>query len=367
VIRSESGDGLEIRRWPPREDDPLQAWDGADRHLIEAARADDLGPGLLLVEDAWGALAVGLTGRVQGSWGDSVLGREATAWNLEKNGLPPLPWIPSTELPTDRYTGALVRVPRSLRRLRYWLARLPEVLEPGAPIWIAGRAKEVTRRVVAAADALGPAEASLQRFKSRIVRCSYQRAPRPPEARDLQGEGVTLRVHPGVFGEEGFDEGSRLLLQLVSGEPSVVVDLGCGSGVLGIAAQSRWPDASVTFTDASFLAVASARASSSPGASFFVADAGADVPTGADLILCNPPFHAGRARTRAVAARMFGEAARILRDDGALWVVGNRHLDYHQGLRRWFGRVTVRSQHPRFTVCEARSPRRGVAEAEPPG
>jgi 23S rRNA (guanine1835-N2)-methyltransferase len=353
---------LELRRWPPRADDPLQAWDGADRHLVAAVEEEDLGGPLLVVGDAWGALATALGDRVGGSWGDSVLGERATGANRARAGLPPLPWTPSTARPAGEFAGALVRVPRAHRRLRFWLAELAAVLPSGAPVWIGGRHGDVTRRVVAAAEAMGPAEASLQRHKARIVRTSVQRRPAPPEPRSVEVEGVRLRPRPGVFGEDGLDDGAALLLRhLPAGAPRRVLDLGCGSGVLGLVAQARWPEAALTFCDASHLAVASARDGATTPATFCPCDAGDGVAAGVDLVLCNPPFHAGRARTRAVAARMFGQAARVLEDDGALLVVGNRHLDYHLGLRRWFGRVEVRSADPRFVVIEARSPRRDLA------
>ena len=74
--------------------------------------------------------------------------------------------------------------------------------------------------------------------------------------------------------------------------------------------------------------------------------------------MCNPPFHAGGARTSAVADRMFAESARILADDGELRVVANRHLPYHSTLKRTFGSVTVAASDPKFVVLSARLPTR---------
>ena len=332
---------------------------------MSAVLEEDLPGPLLLVEDAFGALATALGERSGASWGDSVLGRGATAWNRARNGLPPLPWFPSTERPEGPFAGALLRVPRSLRRLRWWLHALGEVLPTGAPLWIAGRADHLGSRVLSAAQGLGAAEAGLQRHKSRVIRLRLERRVPPPDERCPEVAGVQLRPAPGVFGEDGLDAGSALLLDLLEAEPRRIVDLGCGSGVLGLVAQARWPGASVTWTDASYLAVASARAAATGPGDFLVCDAGEGVIPGADLVLCNPPFHAGRARTRAVAARMFGQAARMLEEQGALWVVGNRHLDYHQGLRRWFADVRVLSKDPRFAVIRARGPRRDVPPASP--
>ena len=73
----------------------------------------------------------------------------------------------------------------------------------------------------------------------------------------------------------------------------------------------------------------------------------------ADLVLCNPPFHQGQAVTRRVAAQMFVGAARVLRPGGRLLVVGNRHLEYHRRLPRYFARVATVRSNPSFVVLEA--------------
>jgi 23S rRNA (guanine1835-N2)-methyltransferase len=72
-----------------------------------------------------------------------------------------------------------------------------------------------------------------------------------------------------------------------------------------------------------------------------------------DLILCNPPFHQSHAIGDTVALSMFRHSARVLRDGGELWVVGNRHLDYHLKLRRWFSSVEVVASNKKFVVIRA--------------
>src|SRR5690606_38569414 len=99
-------------------------------------------------------------------------------------------------------------------------------------------------------------------------------------------------------------------------------------------------DVDVVCCDESYQAVASARATVgavTDRAAFHVTDVLDGIDAGsADLVLLNPPFHAGGARTTSVAHRMFAESRRVLRADGTLRVVANRHLPYHATLRRWF-------------------------------
>ena len=165
-----------------------------------------------------------------------------------------------------------------------------------------------------------------------------------------------------MFGEGAMDRGTALLLEALGElpEPTDVIDLGCGSGDLGVAAAKAWPAASLLGCDESHLAVDVARArfaEAFPGraARFVPQNVLAGTPDGtADLVLCNPPFHQGQTITRRVAAHMFVESARVLRPGGRLVVVGNRHLGYHIRLPRHFAHVRVLRSSKAFVVLEAR-------------
>ena len=74
----------------------------------------------------------------------------------------------------------------------------------------------------------------------------------------------------------------------------------------------------------------------------------------ADLILCNPPFHQSHAVGDTVALAMFQDAAHVLRQDGELWVVGNRHLSYHMKLKRWFSDLELLASNSKFVLFRAR-------------
>ena len=169
---------LELSRWPVRVDDPLQAWDGADTYLVEEAleQLDGLGPGsVLVVDDAFGALVTALatTGREVVSWGD----REVSRLALEVNA-PGVAWLPITAAPP---APALVvgRIPKSVRRLKWTLGRLAEVLAPGTPVLLGAKSKLVQKSHVAAAEAtIGPARST--RAAPPVASSAAARMPRPP-------------------------------------------------------------------------------------------------------------------------------------------------------------------------------------------
>jgi 16S rRNA (guanine1207-N2)-methyltransferase len=360
--------GLDLRRWPPRPDDPLRAWDGADVFLLESLRERGIEGEVLVVDDAWGALACPLAGRVR-AWGDSELARLALVDNLRRNDLVPAPWCALTAPPEGTPPSAvLVRLPKSRRRLQHILELMAPTLLAGTLVLLGARSRDVQRGDVAAVqEAIGPATSTRARHRARLIIAERdERSPPRAPARTWGIEGLVIRGSPGVFGEERLDRGTALLIEALPDIPPAtrVVDLGCGAGVLGLLAAARAPTATILFCDESWLAVASARRSFEAAAlpnpaRFVVTDVLQGEPDrSADLVLCNPPFHQGQALSRRVAAHMFAESARVLAPDGALLVVGNRNLDYHVGLRRSFDEVEVLRSDRRFVVLQGRGPRR---------
>jgi 16S rRNA (guanine1207-N2)-methyltransferase len=125
-------------------------------------------------------------------------------------------------------------------------------------------------------------------------------------------------------------------------------------------AAERNPDATLHFVDESFMAVASAQANfyrafgNSREAGFQVGDGLSDfAEQSADLILCNPPFHQQHTIGDACAGQFFKQAKKVLKRDGELWIIGNRHLAYHQDLKRLFGNCTVVAGNAKFVICLA--------------
>jgi 16S rRNA (guanine1207-N2)-methyltransferase len=179
--------------------------------------------------------------------------------------------------------------------------------------------------------------------------------------RSADGATPTLRVPPGVFSHGELDAGTALLLEhLAQRVPATrVLDLGCGAGHLGIHALLRWPSASACFVDADARAVAAVSGNLADpdlglAARAQVAwwDVSEPLPaTGFDLILCNPPCHAGTTTDFAAAQAMFRHAAASLTPSGQLVVVANRQLPYENDLAR-LGVVSVVEQRGAFKLLQ---------------
>jgi 16S rRNA (guanine1207-N2)-methyltransferase len=220
----------------------------------------------------------------------------------------------------------------------------------------------------------GDVTASRGRGKSRLLvaqdplRAAATRADATnpwPRSVHNDGLGMTIVAHGGVFAGTSLDQGTRVLLDAMDDAvPSArtIVDLGCGNGVIAAAVARRRPAVKVVATDVSSIAVASTRATAEAnGVADRVrvvrTDAGDELDEGsAQLVLCNPPFHADTTVTTDAAEAMFRNAATILQSGGELWCVWNSHLRYRPVLEKAVGPTRQVLRTDRFTVTASRRP-----------
>ncbi|MFH9812366.1 methyltransferase [Streptomyces olivaceus] len=364
-----------LTRFPEDPRDRLRAWDASDEYLLGhlAEREIPLSGTVVVVGDRWGALVTALAAHRPVQITDSHLSQEATRANLERAGVEPgsVRLLTTQDPPPERVDVLLVRVPKSLALLEDQLLRLAPALHEGTVVVGTGMVKEIHTSTLRLFERIvGPTRTSLAVKKARLIFAEPDLALRRPASPwplayrlpDDVGRlsGRTVVNHAGVFCADRLDVGTRFFLgHLPDAGARRVVDLGCGNGVVGTAVALADPGAEVLFTDESFQAVASAqetyRVNGAAGhAEFRVGDGLAGVPDASvDLVLNNPPFHSHQATTDATAWRMFTGARRVLRPGGELWVVGNRHLEYHVKLRRLFGNSRVVAGDRKFVVLKA--------------
>ncbi|WP_370347299.1 methyltransferase [Catenulispora sp. MAP5-51] len=373
---------LKLARFPQDPRDQLRAWDAADeyllRHLGEGPRLSGLSGHVVVFGDRWGAIStsLALSGTRVRQISDSYLGQRATSENLARNGKERS--CVALAVPADEVLAPidvlLVRVPKSLALLEDQLWRLRPFIKPETTVIGTGMVTEIhTSTLQAFERVLGPTRTSLAARKARLIFCEPDpELPRPENPWPLTyqlpdgigaASGHAVVNHAGTFSADHLDIGTRFFLpQLPAGTGAArVVDLGCGNGIVGLAAALANPGAAVTFVDESYQALASARATFAaafpPGtreAEFLAADGMEGFEPGSiDLVLNNPPFHSHQATTDATAWRMFTGARAALRRGGEMWVVGNRHLGYHAKLKRLFGNCDVMASNPKFVVLRA--------------
>ena len=360
---------LHLQRFPVRHKETLQAWDSADQLALELLSEDIPAKRILVLNDSFGALSCGLAQAWPKAqitlWSDSYLAAQALEHNAELNKLPSIEFVDAVATPQGPFDLVLMRVPKSNSLLRDQVARLLPELQVGAKVVVPTMIKHLdTSLYELLTRSLGPLTASRAKKKARLLFASPELAQInsvQPSMNTWHYKDIKLSHYSGVYGRKHLDEGSHFFLHnWPKGEYRRIVDLGCGNGVLSIQAANTWPQADVLGVDESFMAVASATINAEQNSfadtcRFQVGNCLAELEDkSADLVLCNPPFHQQRVVGDHLAMAMFADAARVLGEQGELWVVGNRHLGYHAKLKRWFKQVEQQGKHAKFVVLRCR-------------
>lgn len=158
---------------------------------------------------------------------------------------------------------------------------------------------------------------------------------------EVLGTALELEAHDGLFSPRHIDRGTLAMLSVAPPEPGMrVMDLGCGYGVVGIAAARRCGAENVWMSDVDPAAVEAARRNAArngvPGVHIACCD-GFDAvdAAGFDLILVNPPYQSDF----AVAKRFIEKGFNRLKLGGKMAVVVKRGTWYRNKMRAVFGGV----------------------------
>jgi 16S rRNA (guanine1207-N2)-methyltransferase len=175
----------------------------------------------------------------------------------------------------------------------------------------------------------------------------------------LRGESARLFSRPGVFSWEHLDEATALLADVMQVRPGTdVLDLGCGSGPLGITAARLSATGRVCMVDidseavrCATMAVTAAGLTNCDVRASDVAAAVRDLRF--DVVVTNPPFHVGKATDLDVPTQFILDAHAVLKPGGSLQLVANRTLPYERIVQQTFGNLTTLHDGPRFKVLSA--------------
>jgi 23S rRNA (guanine1835-N2)-methyltransferase len=358
-------DALDLRRYPVRPDELLQAWDAADELVLEhVAALAPVGKKILIVGDTFGALSVALAHFGVTTYTDSFVGAAGIRANTTANARPSARLIDRLSELEGAYDLVLVRVPKNLSFFEDILAELSSHLAPGAKIVAGVMVKHQSAGAFdLTAKYFGETSTSLAKKKARLIFATFSKSavatPYPLHV-PMDGFKTPFVNHSNVFSREKLDIGTRFFLEnLPQGPFRTVLDLGCGNGIVGIKAKQLHPEAKVIFTDDSRMAILSAEANfranfPAETAEFHWTDGFAEAAAeSVDLVLCNPPFHEGNTVGDSIALRMFADAHHALRPDGILRVIGNTHLQYGMVLQRGFGNARKVASNGKFTVLES--------------
>jgi 23S rRNA (guanine1835-N2)-methyltransferase len=371
---------LQLVRYPQELQHPSwQAWDAADEYLIEYVEKNiqDLqSQTVSIYNDDFGSLACWFA-HLNPSWiSDSFVAKQSCLVNLQQNNIPVesvkfYDSVTPVDLPVEL---VLLKIPKTMALLEQQLIDLQTRILPSTKVIAAGKAALIKKSTLALFEKyLGVTTTSLAKKKARLVfcqpSCNKSHLSPYPTVWFTDKPRFEISNMANVFARQQLDIGARFMLEnlskLTNMDNKTVIDLGCGNGVLGLHILNQNKKTKVVFTDESYMAVASAKqnvlvnlADKESQSEFLVNNCLDDFTkkskfSDVDTVLCNPPFHQQNAITDHIAWQMFKDAESLLQNGGQLFVVGNRHLDYPNKLKRLFGNATMIATNQKFSILSA--------------
>ena len=363
-----------LNRHPTYPENQLRAWDAADEYILNYLTESltyDKNTRILLINDSFGALTVALSPMKPVSISDSYLAQQAALANLKTNklDLDQVQLLNSLETPKGTFDLVVIKIPKTLALLEDQLIRIQPHITVSTKIIAAGMSKYMPASVWLLLERLiGSTTTLLAKKKAKLIIA----APAPnrnipknpyPVYYPLENSPYQICNHANVFSRASLDIGTRFLLEHLPqlNNAQDIIDLGCGNGIVGLMLATKHPKAILHFVDESFMAVASAKKTFTlafpecTNTTFKVDDVLSSFdPASADLIVCNPPFHQQNSINDQTANRMFEQSQTVLRKDGELWIIGNRHLGYHVILKKIFGNALICASNAKFVIIKAK-------------
>ena len=275
----------------------------------------------------------------------------------------------------EAFDVAVMEVPGSRGLARRWLAEAYGALRPGGQLYLAGPNNQGIQPAIEDARALFGNVAVLgYKERNRVARAT--KAPHVSAAPewieqagiqpgtwheldiDVRGHELHLYSLPGIFAYDRLDDGTQLLLaHLEVPHDARVLDIGCGYGIIGLLA-ARLGAAHVDMVDVNMLAVAAAQRNivhhGATNARALPSDATSAVDQNRyDLVVTNPPFHAGKAVDYDMAHAFIEQARSVLTPRGRFVLVANKFIRYDAFARNRFRHVDHIAENGRYQVLVA--------------
>jgi 16S rRNA (guanine1207-N2)-methyltransferase len=287
--------------------------------------------------------------------------------------------------PENHFDLIVFRLGRGTAQLNAVLVEAFRLLAPGGSLIVSGHNQEGIKSFAKRGEAhFG--NMALQGLKAscRLLRFRKE-TPAPPEAVEdpryfqsvrleltlKSGAKVEYLSKPGIFAYRATDAGTALLaLHLPNCAGRTVLDLGCGSGALSLAAFKLGAKA-VLATDNSAIATSCAERNFSlaglPGivvcadlAEGVEGIEGVDGVKGAkgaetdgagfDLIFTNPPFHNDAETDYSLPGRILQTLVGLLKPGGEAYLVANQFLDYSAQAKTLFRESVILAREGGYTI-----------------
>ncbi len=346
-------------------DATAQAWNQADCYLLNqlAKKPELVKQGIATINDQFGALSIATAQFRPEVYNDSAIFKHwlSTNWNQDTKAPE---CQPINQLSQSQQKTFLLRLPKNLHFFQHQLSLLSQLED--ITVLVAGMQKYWPKSFYESAyDYFEIVDVLPGVKKAKCMLLQKGKNNNSPEIQqhlNFPEFNISVINYPNVFSREGLDIGTRFFLENFPdlSKCNNVIDLACGNGILGIKALQLYNTITVNFIDESNYAtqscIESVALNKLPINRYNVIQNNSlynlELPT-ADAILCNPPFHQQHTISDQTTKTMILQCHQQLTDGGKLFLIGNRHLQYHIPLKKKFSYVEQLATNAKFILYQA--------------
>ena len=274
--------------------------------------------------------------------------------------------FPGTHVKYDR---VIVNLPRQKALLAMLLDCAANLVAKDGVLWLAGENKAGIK----SADKLLKLRFARIRKVDNARHCSLFEATTPLNqdlfspldyrqrwVMNCAESKIQVLSYPGVFAHGRLDDGTALLLDTLAKMEleGDVLDFACGAGLIGACIAAHHANTSVTFLDTSALAVRSCRETleqNGLSGCILASDGLSEIEGSFDLVVSNPPIHAGVKTDNRLGMRLLDSVHEHIRPGGQLMMVANVHLPYENWLSKRFKRFSELAMNENYKVIAAKT------------
>jgi 16S rRNA (guanine1207-N2)-methyltransferase len=307
----------------------------------------------------------------------NIISLSLTQMTLKLNSVLNCKLIKSGQLPEEvigQCDLAIIELQKGRKLNQRWLAQAYQALQQGGNLFIAGpndlgiaSSLDDARSLFKDGVILGYKKGCrAARFKKHtaidVIPEWYQQPGIAPGTwvrfnAPLKQASYSIYSLPGVFSYDRIDDGTQFLINTMEIQKrGRILDLGCGNGLIGIAASSEatWVD----MVDSNLLAIESTLKNIANNQILNARSIASDVCSAIqdqkyDMVFTNPPFHSGKSVEYHIANEFIYQAHSHLVPGGRLWVVSNRFIPYDRLMNNIYGNVELVSSNNKYKIFTA--------------
>lgn len=169
---------------------------------------------------------------------------------------------------------------------------------------------------------------------------------------------ILIKILPGVFGYNGIDEGSILLMSTFKNTiKGKILDIGSGSGILSVyIAKISLNNIFLTLVDSNNEALLSSRKTlqfNDVQGKVIASDLYSNINEKFNLIISNPPLHNDLIINQNITKKLIKKSIRYLCPEGELRIVVNSHLSYSKEIVKTFGNCFILKKTNLYKIYQA--------------